>query len=95
VRSDEHLAELDEVAVLLVVDLDDTPWVAAATHLAALWSLDLSVGTDDGEWHFGHDLVVLGNGLLVIKLVSRALEDVDVVVVDICKDLREESQRPG
>ena len=36
VCADQHLAQLDKVAVLLVVDLDDTPWVATATDLAAI-----------------------------------------------------------
>jgi hypothetical protein len=73
--------------VFLVVDLDHTPWVAAATDFAALGRLHFGVGTYDGEWHFRHDLIVLCNGLLVVQLVSWTFEDVNVVVVDICKNL--------
>ena len=73
--------------MLLVVDLDDTPWVATATDLATFRSLDLGVGTNDGEGHLGHDLVVLGDRLLIVELVAGALEDVDVVVVDVGEDL--------
>lgn len=87
VCADKHLAQLDEVAVLLVVDLDDTPWVAATADLAAFGSGDLGVGTDNSEGNLGHDLVVLGNGLLVVELVARALEDLDVVVLDVAEDL--------
>lgn len=88
VGSDKHLSELDEVTVLLVIDLNDAPWVATATNLASFGGLDLGVGTNDSKWNLGHDLVVLGDGLLVIELVAWALEDVDVVVVDVCEDLR-------
>jgi hypothetical protein len=87
VCADQHLAKLDEVAVLLVVDLDDTPGVAATADLAAFGSGDLSVGTDNSEGNLGHDLVVLSNGLLVVELVARSLEDLDVVVLNVVKDL--------
>jgi hypothetical protein len=88
VGADQHLAQLDEVAVLLVVDLDDTPGVATAADLTAIGSGDLGVGTDNGERNLGHDLLVLGNGLLVVELVAGTLEDLDGVVLDIGKDLK-------
>lgn len=66
VSADKHLSELDEVAVLLVVHLDDTPRVATATDLAAIGGGDLVSSTDHGEGNLGEDLVVLGNGLLVV-----------------------------
>jgi hypothetical protein len=69
--------------VLLVVDLDDTPWVAAATDLAPIGIGDLVGGTNDGEGDLGHNLVVLRDRLLVIKLVARALEDLNLVELDI------------
>ena len=75
-------------SLLLVVDLNDTPRVATATDLATFGSGDLGVGTDNGEGNLVHDLVVLGNGLLVVELVTRALEDLDVVVLDIAEDLK-------
>ena len=74
VGADEHLAELDKVAVLLVVHLDDTPRVATATDAAAIGVGNLVVGANNGEGDLGHDLVVLGNRLLVIELVARALD---------------------
>jgi len=87
VGPDEHLSELDKVAVLLVVDLDHTPWVAATAHLAAFWRLYLGVGANDSERHLGHDLGVLRNGLFVIQLVAGTVEDLDVVVMDVSEDL--------
>jgi hypothetical protein len=87
VGADQHLAQLDKVAVLLVVDLDDTPGVATATNTAAIGCGDLRVGTDNGEGNLGHDLLVLGNSLLIVKLVAGTLEDLDGVVLDIGKDL--------
>ena len=92
VCADQHLAQLDEVAVLFVVDFDHAPWVATSADSATLRGLDLGVGADDSERHFRHYLVVLGDCLLVIELVSRALEDVDVVMVDIGEDLEHDCQ---
>lgn len=43
VGPDEHLPELDKVAVLLVVDLDGAPGVLSAADLAPVGRLDLSV----------------------------------------------------
>lgn len=82
------MAELDEVAVLLVVNLNDTPWVATSADLAAIGAGDLGSSSDNCKRNLGQDLVVLSNRLVVIKLVTRALEDLDVVVLDIRKDLR-------
>jgi hypothetical protein len=81
------LSKLDEVAVLLVVDLNDTPGVRTATDLAAVCAGDLISSTDNGERNLGHDLVVLGNGLLVVELVTGALEDLNAVVLDVGQNL--------
>lgn len=46
---DEHLPQLDKVAVLLVVDLDRAPRVRASAHLATVRGRDDLVGPDDRE----------------------------------------------
>ena len=89
VGSDEHLAKLNEVTVLLVIDLDDTPRVGTTADLATIGAGDLVVGTNDSERNLGHDLVVLGDCLLIVELVSRSLEDLDTVVLDIGEDLNQ------
>lgn len=92
VGADKHLAELDEVAVFFVVHLNNAPGVATTTDLAAIGRGDLISSTNNGERHLGEDLVVLGNGLLVIELISGTLEDLNLVELDICQDLREPRQ---
>jgi hypothetical protein len=87
VCADEHLAELDKVTVFLVVNLDHTPGVTTSTDFASLRRLNLSVGSDDGKWNLGHYFSVLGNCLFVIEIVARALEDVDLVVVNVRENL--------
>lgn len=87
VCADKHLAQLDKVAMLLVINLDGAPRVLTATDSTSIGSLDLVGGTDDGEWHLGHDLVVLSDRLLVIQLVSRTLENLNTMVLDIGQDL--------
>lgn len=89
VGTDQHLAQLDKVTVLLVVDLDDTPGVATATDTTTVSSGDLGVGTNNSKGNLGHDLLVLSNGLLVVKLVAGAFEDLEGVLFDIGKDLEE------
>jgi TctA family transporter len=73
--------------VLLVVDLDDTPGVATATDATTVSSGHLGVGTNNGEGNLGHDLLVLSNGLLIVKLVTGTFKDLEGVLFDIGKDL--------
>ncbi len=87
VGADEHLAQLDEVAVLLVVDLDGTPGVLTATDSTSVGGLDLVGGTDNSKRNLGHDLVVLSNGLLIVELVTGPFEDLDTMVLDVGQDL--------
>lgn len=59
VGANEHLAELDKVAMIFVVDLNDTPGVGASTDLAAIRCLDKLVGADNSEWNLACDLLRL------------------------------------
>jgi hypothetical protein len=73
--------------MFLVVDFDDTPWVATAADFATIRGSNFSVCTDDGEGDLGHDLLVFRNSLFIVKLIARALEDLDGVVLDVGKNL--------
>jgi hypothetical protein len=81
------LSKLDKIAVLLVIDLNDAPRVGATANLATIGACDLVVGTNNSEGNLGHDLVVLSDRLLIIKLVSRSLEDLDAMMLDIGENL--------
>lgn len=87
VGADEHLSEFDEVAMLLIVDFDNAPRISSSANLASIGSCDFGIGTNDGERNLGHNLGVLGDRLLVVELVARALENLNVVVLDICQNL--------
>lgn len=87
VRPDEHLTKLDEVAVLLIVDLDNTPWIRSPTNDTTILRLNLDVGTNHGERNLRDDGLVLSESLLVLVLVDWGLEDADVVVLNISEDL--------
>jgi hypothetical protein len=50
VRPDEHLAKLDKIAMVLVVDFNDTPWILPSAHSLTIGGDDFLVGADDGEW---------------------------------------------
>jgi len=52
VRSDEHLSELDKVAVILIVDFNDTPRIRSTSNLSAVRQSDNVVGTDNSEGDF-------------------------------------------
>ena len=52
VRSYKHLAKLDKVTMLLVIDLDDTPWVRPPANVTAVWCHDDLIRTDHGKRNF-------------------------------------------
>lgn len=87
VRPDQHLPELDKVAVLLVVDLDDTPRVRTSTDDTAIFKLELRVGANNSEGDLGGDGFVFSEGLLILVLVDGGAEDTDVVVLNIGHNL--------
>jgi hypothetical protein len=85
--SDKHLAKLNEVTVLLVINFNDTPWVTTSTDLAAVGTGYLRIGSNYSKWNLGNNLVILSNCLLVIELVSWTFEYLDIVVLDVSQDL--------
>ena len=87
VGTDEHLAELDKVAVLLVVDLNNTPGVGTATDFTTIRSCHDLVRADNGEGDLAGNLLGLGQRFLVLILVSGGLEDVNLVEGNISENL--------
>ena len=88
VGADEHLPELDEIAVLLVINFNNTPRICAPAHFTAIGCLDEGIRAYYGKWNFAGDLLRLGQRFLVFVLVSRCLEDVNVVVSNVGQNLR-------
>jgi hypothetical protein len=52
VRPDQHLSQLDEIAVFLVVDFDRSPWIRTSSDLTTIWSGDDGIGSNDCEGNF-------------------------------------------
>lgn len=67
VGSEEEVAQVDEFAVSLILDVDDTPSVLSAANLLAVDN-DRLLGSDDSEGDEALDLAVQG-ALLLVKLV--------------------------
>jgi len=68
VGAGQEVAEIDEFAVLLVLDIDSTPSVLAATDSLAV-DVDVAFAADDGERNDGLDLRVHGGLFTVVLLV--------------------------
>jgi len=78
VCSDQDGAELLEVAVVLVLNLGNTPRVLATLDDTAITGLDVLLGTNNGKRHGVHEAAsVLGSGLIVF--LDRGLVDLDVL----------------
>src|SRR5271156_6032645 len=73
--------------MLLVVDFNNAPRISAAADLTALGIGDLVVRTHHSEGYLGHDFMVLRNRLLVIEFISRALEYLDPMELDVGQNL--------
>lgn len=88
VCSDQDRSELLEVAVVLVLNLGDTPRVLATLDDAAITGLDILLGTNNGEGHGVHKAAgVLGSGLVVF--LDRGLVDLDVLGLNDGDNLKE------
>uniref|UniRef100_A0A1Y1LA43 Uncharacterized protein n=1 Tax=Photinus pyralis TaxID=7054 RepID=A0A1Y1LA43_PHOPY len=76
--SDQDGTKLLEVAVVLVLDLSNTPRVLTTLDDAAIVGLDVLLGTDDGERHSSHEASgVLSSSFII--LLDRGLIDLDVL----------------
>ena len=74
--------------MILIVDLDHTPWVDSTANLAAIRGSHDLIRTDDSEGDLAGDFFSLRKGLFVLVVVCGRLEDVDVVERDIREYLR-------
>lgn len=78
VSPDENSAELLEVAVLLVLDFGDTPGVLTTLDGAAIVSLNILLGANDGKWHSINETASMGHSGSVVVL-KRGLVDLDAL----------------
>jgi hypothetical protein len=89
VGPDQHLPELNEIAVVLIVDLDHAPWVRPAANFTAIWGLHDLVRTDNSKRNLAGDFLSFCNSFLILVIVNRRLENVDIMEGDVGKDLGE------
>jgi hypothetical protein len=73
--------------MLFVIDLNDTPWVGPPANLTAIWHHDDLIRTDHGKRDFARDFLRLCYGLLIFILIGGRLEDVDIMISYIRKNL--------
>ena len=73
--------------MLLIIDLDDTPRVRPPANMTAVRCHDDLIRTDHGKWNFARDFLRFCYGLLIFVLIGGRLEDVDIMISDICKNL--------
>lgn len=88
VGSDQDRSELLEVAVVLVLDLGDTPGVLATLDDAAVTGLDILLRANDSKRHGVHEAAgVLSGGFII--LLDRRLVDLDVLGLNNGDNLKE------
>jgi hypothetical protein len=86
VGTDENGPELLEIAVILVLNLSNTPRVLTSLYNAAIAGLDILLGSDNSERHSSHKATrVLGGGLVI--LLDRRLVDLDALGLNDSSDL--------
>lgn len=87
VRSYQHLAKFDEVAMLLIVNFDDTPRIGPPANLTAVWSDNDLIGTDHSKRNLARNFLRLCYGLFIFVLVGGRLISKDFVICYIRKNL--------
>jgi hypothetical protein len=78
VSPDENGTQLLEIAVILVLHFGYTPGILAALDNLALVVLDVLLGSNDGEWHGGHQAAGMSSGVFVVFL-NRRLVNLDTL----------------
>jgi hypothetical protein len=81
------LTELDEVAVVFIIDFNNTPWIFTATNFTAVRCLDELIRSNNREGNLADNLFRFCDALLIFILVRRRLEDADVVMGNVSENL--------
>lgn len=84
---DEHLSQLDEITVLLIIYFNDTPGVLSPPDDPSVFGFYGGVTSYDCKWHFRHDFTVLLNCFVVIEFIAGRLENLNLMMFDVCQDL--------
>ena len=74
--------------MLLVINLDDTPWVRPPANMTAVRCHDNLIRTDHGKRNFAREFLRFCYGLLIFVLIGGRLKDVDIMISYIRKNLR-------
>ena len=74
--------------MLLIIDLDDTPWVRPPANLTTAWRHDDRIRTNNGERNFARNFFRFCYGLFIFVLIRGRLEYLDIMIRDIRKYLR-------
>lgn len=83
---DDHAAQSDEIAVLLVLDLHRAPRVLAAALSFAV-RVEYVVAADHRERDLRFVLLLQLEALRILVFVVRELVDLDFVLVDVVENL--------
>lgn len=89
VRTNKHLAKFDKVAMVFVIDFNDTPRIFTSTDLTAVGCINELVGADNCEGNLAGNFLRFGDSLLVFVIISRCLEDVNVMMLDVRQNLQD------
>lgn len=91
VCADKNGAQLLKVAVLLILNLCDTPGVLTSLDGATVWSADVPLGSYHGEWHGSNQATSVLQASLIVFL-ERWGVDLDALslndISDLCKLIR-------
>jgi hypothetical protein len=73
--------------VVLVINLNNAPWISTTADLSTVWSINKFVRANDSKWYFACNLFGFCNSLFIFIIVDRRLEDVDIVGSNVGKNL--------
>jgi hypothetical protein len=94
VSADEDGSKLLEVAVVLILNLGNTPGVLTTLYNLAFVVLDVFLGANNGEWHGGRQATGVGSSVFVI-LLDWWLVDLDTLRRNNSTNLDNVSKNPN
>ena len=91
----EHLSQLDEITVFLVIYFNDTPRVLSPPDDPSVFGFHGGVASYDCKRHLRHDFTVFLNCFVVIEFIAGRLENLNLMMFDVCQDLNLDCLRKG
>lgn len=73
--------------MVFVIHFNNTPGVSPTANLTTIWGINNTIRSNNSEGNLAGNLLCLSYSLVILVLICRSLEDVNVVIGNVRKNL--------